>query len=251
MRTTRLFHDTPLSADSAMTLDGTAAHYLGRVLRARVGHTLELFDGSGQVFEASITALSRREVSLAIGQSRPGLAPSPCRVTLWQALSRNEKMDWVMQKAVELGVSALQPVTTEHSTAAPVDEKLGKRMAHWQAVIIGAAQQCGRSELPALGRPASLAAAPLAEADSLNVFAHPGAPVTLTDVLSDTTADSITLAVGPEGGFSESDTAALRDRDFTAVSAGPRILRTETAAISLLAAIQAARGDWSRQHNDR
>ncbi|MEL7298721.1 MAG: RsmE family RNA methyltransferase, partial [Pseudomonadota bacterium] len=193
MRTTRLFHDTPLSADSVMTLDGASAHYIGRVLRARVGDTLELFDGSGQVFEASITALSRREVSLTIGQSRPGLRPSQCRVTLWQALSRNEKMDWVMQKTVELGVSALQPVLTEYSVAAPKDERLDKRMAHWQSIIHGAAQQCGRAELPTLAQPASLATASLAGTESLNLFAHPDAAVTLTQALRDTPSDSITL----------------------------------------------------------
>ncbi|MEL6870479.1 MAG: 16S rRNA (uracil(1498)-N(3))-methyltransferase [Pseudomonadota bacterium] len=242
----RLYIDTPLRAAQTLDVDGDAAHYLGRVMRARIGERVRLFNGDGLDYPAQITALTRREVSFHVGTPIAAIPESRQSIELWLALSRNEKMDLALQKAVELGVQRLQPVTVERSVMQLDAARVEKRLAHWRGVAISAAQQCGRAVLMDVAKPQSISHLldqPIHE--GLNVLAAPDADASLPAVLSAFTgAGSIRLAVGPEGGFTADETADLLAHGFVAARAGPRVLRTETAAIALVAAVQAICGDW-------
>ncbi|MFK8052240.1 MAG: 16S rRNA (uracil(1498)-N(3))-methyltransferase [Woeseiaceae bacterium] len=246
MRVTRLFLDQPISTGLTLTIGDERAHYLGRVLRAKAGQTVELFNGDGNVHLAEIEAIGRKEVTVLVQSTTQGLARSACDIRLLQAVSRNEKMDWVIQKAVELGVAAIQPVHTKRSVMQLDEKRAGKRLLHWQAIAMNAAQQCGRSELPDLHAPVSLdALATHKAADRLRLIAQPDADITLDQLDQNAVSmgQNIDLMIGPEGGFESGETALLKEAGFLAFRFGERILRTETAAISLITLLQYKFGD--------
>ncbi|MEM7612252.1 MAG: 16S rRNA (uracil(1498)-N(3))-methyltransferase [Pseudomonadota bacterium] len=241
----RLFANQPLSPGQRIALDTDAAHYVGRVLRARVGDKLALFNDDGHEYIANIDALAKRELHVSIESRHTPAVESPIAITLLQALSRHEKMDWVIQKSVELGVSAIQPVITERSVMQLDASRAEKRLSHWQSVAIHAAQQSGRCRLTKIAPPLQLNEALATDAGTeLALVATPTADQTLSHVLTQRPgAASLGILVGAEGGLTESEVASAKQAGFAACRSGPRVLRTETAAISLIAIAQYALGD--------
>ncbi|MEM6808852.1 MAG: 16S rRNA (uracil(1498)-N(3))-methyltransferase [Pseudomonadota bacterium] len=242
----RLFVDQPIAAGSTLALDGAAAHYLGRVLRARVGNTVQVFNGDGREFAAEMTRITRDAVVLDVHDA-VAAAPEPrVAITLMQALSRNEKMDLAIQKAVELGVHSIRPVAVERSVMRLDDTRTARRTEHWQQVAVHAAQQCGRAVVPEVHAPATLGDALNASADvGLGIVADPQAAQSLGDCLDKAGdgVDAARLLVGPEGGLTADEIALATTSGLHAVRAGPRVLRTETAALALVTVLQWRFGD--------
>jgi 16S rRNA (uracil1498-N3)-methyltransferase len=244
MRISRIFVATGIMPGSPVALDNDAAHYLSRVLRARTGDRVVLFDGSGADFPARIETIDRKRVVCSVVERVAGLAEPPVAITLVQGISRGEKMDLTIQKATELGAAAIRPVLTERGVVRLPAERAAARAAHWRKVAVNACQQCGRSVVPAVAEPSGLADALQSDASRVRLMALPDAQGRLGETLADiATADSISLLIGPEGGFSGAEIEAALAAGVRPFRAGPRVLRTETAAIALLAILQHAAGD--------
>lgn len=239
----RLFTDAPLAAGSDVELRGEEAHYLGRVLRLRSDHEITLFDGSGAEFCAIIRNVARNRIMVAVTRRIDRNVESPLRLHLVQAVSRGERMDFVVQKATELGVFRITPVLTEFSMVRLDPERADKRLQHWQGIARSACEQCGRNRLPVIDQPVALSG--WLEENHLQegggIILQPGAAGSLRDVSP--WHDPLAVVVGPEGGFSEAEYGMAAASGFRAVGLGPRVLRTETAAIAVLAALQALSGD--------
>ena len=244
MRTTRLFVEAPLRPDCEVELPAGAAAHAVRVLRLRPGDPLTLFNGDGREYAARLITAATRGASVAIDSIAATDRESPLQITLVQAIARGEKMDWIIQKGTELGVARIVPVSTARSEVRLDAARADKRREHWRAVAIAACEQCGRNIVPALDAPVELAAW-LAEAAARNQGSRwmlsPGAGARPRDLRPG--SRTLALAVGPEGGFDESDSSTLFDHGFRGLALGPRILRTETAGIAALAALQALYGD--------
>ncbi len=226
-----------------MRLGSEQARYLGRVLRLRVGDHLLVFDGEGREFQASITAIDKTGVTLHVGEKTLTSTESPLRVHLVQGISRGERMDLIVQKATELGVKRITPVLTEFGVVKLDAARAAKRREHWHRVAISACEQCGRVRLPLIDAPIRLKTwfgSKPPHADS-EIILKPGASTPLKQIGSPAT--KICVLIGPEGGFSETEYEDAEVAGFRAVSLGPRILRTETAAIASIATLQSEWGD--------
>ena len=242
MRTTRTFVDQPLAVGAVVTLPEDATTHLLRVLRLGAGAPVRLFNGDGHDYEARIAGTAKRGAEVEITGRQAVDVESPLRITLAQGIARGEKMDLVLQKGTELGVAGFVPVVTERTEVKLDAERAGKRLAHWQGVIAAAGGQSGRARLPPLAAPVPLAQYAAAETAAVKLVLDPrgGRGVRELDLPR---GASIALVAGPEGGLSERDLATLRAAGFTGLRLGPRILRTETAGLAALAALQAFHGD--------
>ena len=239
----RLFIDDSLSAAQELRLGEEQARYVGRVLRLRVGDPLHIFNGNDGEFSAEIVAISRSALTLLVGQHVQTDTESPLRIHLVQGISRGERMDFVVQKATELGVKRISPVLTEYGVVKLDAERAAKRREHWQKVAASACEQSGRIRPPLVDTPVPLKSwfgEQPKDAD-IDLILRPGAANALTAIAAPQT--KVCILVGPEGGFSpvEYDDAAVAG--FAEVSLGPRVLRTETAAAAAVAVMQAAWGD--------
>lgn len=227
---------------STVMLTEQAAHHAARVLRLRSGDAVTLFDGNGHEWQGTLADVGRT-VSVAIQSTGSGIAEPNLKVTLVQALPGGDKMDWVIQKAVELGVHAIQPVAAKRSVVKLSGERAVKRNTHWQEVAVSACEQSGRNVvpqvLPLLELPNYLATP--AAIDALRFLLAPTGGQRLRDMPAPSGA--VTLLIGPEGGFDEGEEAAARRAGFAPVLLGPRVLRTETAGLAALAAMMALWGD--------
>ena len=243
MRAVRHHVELPLSEGAVVELPEVAVAHLVRVLRLGPGDRVLLFNGDGRDYEAELLAAGKRGAQARVLGSREVERESPLRITLAQGIARGDKMDWVLQKATELGVARIAPVVSERTEVKLDAERAGKRGAHWRGVVAGACEQSGRARLPELLAPAPLADF-LAREDSARRYAlDPGANATLASV-QPAPGESICLLVGPEGGLSERDLAMARAAGFEGLRLGPRILRTETAALAAIAGLNALYGDW-------
>lgn len=242
MRLTRVFVDQPLASGSEALLPDAASYHVARVLRLRAGAPLVLFDGSGSDFRAEIVALEGDRVRVSVGARAAGLRESPLAITLVQAVSRGERMDWTLQKATELGVRRIQPVLSARSVVRLDERQAEKKLRHWQAVVAGACEQCGRSTLPEVRPPLDLGRY-LADSprDGQRLVLSPTGPASLAGLAS--TAARVELLIGPEGGLDDAELAAAERAGYAPVRLGPRVLRTETAGIVALAVLQALWGD--------
>ena len=241
------FHcPVPIAAGRAFALPPQAAHHAQRVLRLRAGDEVVLFDGTGGEWPGRLLDASRAGQELQVMPAdRCDLErESPLALTLAQALPAADKMDWVVQKAVELGAAAIQPLAARRSVVRLAGERAEKRMLHWRQVIISACEQCGRNRVPALSTLFDLPqylAQPAAENETrLLLSPHQGLRLSLLP----RPKAGVTLLVGPEGGFTDEEEQAALRAGFTAVALGPRILRTETAGVAAIAAIMALWGDF-------
>ena len=242
MRLNRVYTERPLAEDVEVTLPEAAASHVARVLRLRAGAPLVLFDGSGADFRGEIVAVEGERVRVRIGERAAGLRESPLAITLVQAVSRGERMDWTLQKATELGVRRIQPVLSARSVVRLDEQQAGRKLRHWQAIVAGACEQCGRSVLPEVRAPLELSRF-LAESsrDGQRLVLSPGGPASLAGLAS--ASARVELLIGPEGGLDDAELDAAGRAGFAPVRLGPRVLRTETAGIVALAVLQALWGD--------
>lgn len=240
---TRLFVSSALSNGVELELDGDRAKYLGKVLRARVGDTLTIFNGDGPEWPATITSISKSSINLALGMSIDPGTESPLKIHLVQGISRGDRMDFVVQKATELGVKRITPVLTEYGIVKLKSDRAEKRRDHWQKIANSACEQSGRTRQPLIDMPMPLknwfgSKPPKVDAEVILV---PNAAAPLALIPPPET--KICVLIGPEGGFSETEYGDAEVSGFQAVSLGPRVLRTESAAIATLSVLQSMWGD--------
>ncbi len=225
------------------TLDESIAAHI-RVLRLADGEPITLFDGVGGEFAATITQIAKREVMVSLLGFDAVERESPRAITLVQALATGDKMDWIIQKATELGVTAIQPISTERATVKLTAERVEKRHAHWRATAIAACEQCGRNRVPVIWPVQTLDAwlnmSLKSPSLDLRLMLHPLATASL---LARAEMSAVTILVGPEGGFSDEELARAERAGVAGVRFGPRTLRTETAGLAAIAALQTVAGD--------
>jgi len=241
MRVIRAFVERPLQAGERFALPEDAATHLVRVLRLREGDPCVLFNGDGHDYAATLEGIGKREVRVRIDGVNAVDNESPLRITLLQGIARGEKMDWILQKATELGVAAFVPVSSERSEVRLDAERADKRVAHWRSVVRSACEQSGRAIVPAVSAPQSLADALESLPTGARFLLDPFAERAIGELALQ--ADNCVLAIGPEGGWSPRDREQLLGAGFTGLRLGPRILRTETAGLAAIAALQAGFGD--------
>ncbi|MEX0739186.1 MAG: 16S rRNA (uracil(1498)-N(3))-methyltransferase [Pseudohongiella sp.] len=239
MRLSRLYTEQPLLPGAIIELDGDQAHYLGKVLRAKPGQQFALFNANSGEYIAEVMGVSKRSVQLQLADAQERVAETLLPTHIGLGLSRGERMDYAIQKATELGVSVLSPLFTEHSEVKLSHERADKRVAHWHKVAISAAEQCGRCTVPVINNPLSisdwLAQVPPGQGFLLDHTGEAG--------FTGACPEQIHLLIGPEGGISPEEKSAALRQGFTPVRLGPRILRTETAPVVALTAIQLQWGD--------
>ncbi len=243
MRLTRIHVAAPLAAGGEIALPEGAAAHLSRVLRLGVGDACVLFNGDGHDYAARIVAVGKREIRVAIEAAVAVDRESPLRLVLLQGIARGEKMDLILQKATELGVSEVRPLSSQRSEVKLDDARAGKRLVHWQSVVASACEQSGRAVVPPIGAPDTLAKVLGGlPAGGLRLILDPDGALTLP-TLASVPGVPVLLAVGPEGGWSPQDRGLFQAAGFQGLRLGPRILRTETAGLAAIAALQARFGD--------
>ncbi|HWK54142.1 MAG TPA: 16S rRNA (uracil(1498)-N(3))-methyltransferase [Hyphomicrobiales bacterium] len=235
MRISRLYVTQPLQEASELTLDGSRAHYLGKVLRVTAGTPLCLFDDSGLEFAATVLAVDKHTVRVQLGAAQNPGTESPLRTTLALGISRGERMDYAIQKSTELGVSAIQPLYTLHCEVKLQGERQDKRLDHWQQVAISACEQSGRVRVPPVLAPMTLDEFVRQSTAALKLLFDQGETLTLSGARP---AGEVALLIGPEGGLAPQELALARERGFVGIQLGRRILRTETAPVAALAVLQ-------------
>jgi 16S rRNA (uracil1498-N3)-methyltransferase len=241
MRIPRIFTDSPLAVGSQCQLDDNAANHVGRVLRMQAGQALLLFNGDGHDYHATITEAGKKHVLVAVTEAAGNETESPLRVVLAQTLSKGDRMDYAVQKAVEMGVSEIVPLTTERCDVKLKGDREDKRLRHWQQVAISAAEQCGRARVPEI-QPVMTVQQWLehARACDLRLVLHHRTERSLNTLEK---PSSIALMIGPEGGLTAEEIALAESRGFLPVALGPRVLRTETAPVAAIALCQWLWGD--------
>ena len=243
MRKTRIFIDQLLQEGKELMLADEAAHHVARVLRLHSGHPLILFDGRGGEYDAEISRVDKRCVEVLIKEYREVDKESPLHITLAQGISRGQKMDFILQKAVELGVERIVPVMTEHGNVRLDEQRQQKRVEHWNGVIIGACEQSGRNKIPELITPLAFDEWLSLDSGLTKLIMHPESRKNLAGLSRP--KGEVTLLVGPEGGFSDSEINKAGEMDYQIINIGPRVLRTETAALAAISACQMLWGDFS------
>lgn len=246
--TPRLWIPGPLRPGDERVLGAESSHYLCRVLRSAAGDALQVFDGEGARHLAHVTHSDPRAARLRIGEALAPLPESPLRIRLAQCLSTGEKMDWTIEKAVELGVAAIAPLLCARSVVRLEGERVERRLEHWQRLVRAACMQCGRDRLPALLRPVALADWLAGRARATpGLVLVPSAALSLGEWAPAGAARGdrleVDLLVGPESGLANAEIQAAHAAGLVPVSLGPRVLRTETAGLAAVAALQARLGD--------
>lgn len=241
MRDIRVYIDGPIVVGQPLVIKNDKAHYLLRVLRLTAGHVIHLFNGEGGYYVTDIKETDRRSLTVTPVNFVGGDKESPLRLTLVQGISRGQKMDFTIQKTVELGVARIVPVMTEFSNVRLTEERTPSRIAHWNKIVISACEQCGRNRVPEILPPLSLKEWVEQDHSQTRLILHPDAQRTLHDLPAP--AGEVALLSGPEGGLSDNDLKEAGSSGYEAVRLGPRILRTETAAVAAVAVCQGLWGD--------
>ena len=239
----RLHTQEPLAVGKHVTLAEDRARYIGRVLRLRPDDLLTLFDGTGGEFQARILSFSRDAAELEVLQHFDNDAESPLDIHLLQGISRGERMDFVIQKATELGVRRITPVMTDYGVVKLDAGRALKKTAHWNGVAISSCEQCGRNRVPKIDEPVALRnwMGEHLHGDDMRLVMKPGSSGSLRDISA--VDRPVTVLIGPEGGFSDTEYDLADATGFEPLAFGPRTLRTETAAVAIIAALQALHGD--------
>lgn len=240
----RFYCSQPLAAGATIALPEMVAHH-ARVVRLQPGAVLTLFNGEGGEYAARLATLDKKGATAMVLEHRERECELPYSITLAQALPEAAKMDWIIEKAVELGVAAVQPLAAERSVVKLSGDRVEKRQAHWQAVIVAAAEQSGRNRLAALAPLARLRDWLHAPRAGHTVLLSPRAGVSLPQWARDIAPGPLTLVIGPEGGLSAQEEDALVAAGAVALSMGPRILRTETCGMAAMAMVMAHWGGAS------
>jgi 16S rRNA (uracil1498-N3)-methyltransferase len=245
VRLRRVYVDAPLAAGTRVTLEGSAAHHVTRVLRLRVGEALTLFNGQGGEYAAGIDRAHQGTVTVSVGAFSDEERESPLKVTLAQGISRGERMDFVVQKATELGVARIVPLLTERSVVKLDAHQADRKWNHWRAIAIAACEQSARNRLPEVRPPATLSAflkdKAQASAHSARLLLSPAGEKRMADIDA---PREVTVLIGPEGGLAHEEQDAAIEAGYIPVRMGPRVLRTETAALAALALLQREFGDF-------
>ncbi len=241
MRITRVFQPVALTSGANLKLDEHASHHLAHVLRIKVGAALVLFNGDGSEYSAQVQSISKQGVVVEVGTRSAPLRESKLETVLAQGVSRGERMDYTLQKAVELGVSRIVPLLTEHTMVNVSGERRERRAQHWQSIVVSACEQCGRNVVPKLDTLCEFDTWLKEAAGSLKLVLHQDGEKSLSEL--PLPFGAVTLLVGPEGGLSDAEVVRAQAVGFTVLRLGPRILRTETAGVAALAALQARWGD--------
>ena len=242
MRQHRIFHEGPLEVGTEVGLSVDNGHYLRQVMRAKSGQLITLFNGAGGEYRATIQTIEKRECRVSVDQFIDREVESSLEITLLQGISKGDKMDFTVQKAVELGVNHVVPLLTERSVV-KLDARRGqKKREHWQGIAIAAAAQSGRNRITTLAPIMKLSEYLLTanKGDTTRLMLSPSAKVGFNSIAQ---SQAITLLIGPEGGLSDGEERAAIAAGFCAVRFGPRVLRTETAAIAAVGLIQGVWGD--------
>jgi 16S rRNA (uracil1498-N3)-methyltransferase len=240
----RFYVDTPLRAGEACELPEEAAHHAVHVLRVRTGEDITLFNGRGGEYAGRVSSIHKLRVGVDLLEHRAIERESPLHVVLVQGVSSGERMEFTIRKAVELGVAEIRPVLAASSVARPKGERAASRQAHWQKITISACEQCGRNRVPVVQ---PLASSPLhikENDDCLKILLSPRAELSFSSVVKEHAKTRFVLAAGPEAGFDAQEEAAFAAAGFVPAGLGARVLRTETAALAALAALNALRGDF-------
>lgn len=241
MRIPRIYHPEPLAPNREISLCDDAANHVGRVLRMGPGQALELFDGSNLTFPATIVQADKKSVRVSVGESREESRESPLHLHLGQVMSRGEKMEFTIQKAVELGVNTITPLFSERCGVKLDAERLAKKVQQWQKIVIAACEQCGRNAVPEVRTPMMLEAWCAEPEEGMKLNLHPRASQSINTL--PLPVSRVRLLIGPEGGLSAGEIAMTTQYGFTDILLGPRVLRTETTALTAMTALQVRFGD--------
>lgn len=240
MRIPRFYCPQLGQSQTVMALPESVHRHAVQVLRLKAGAPVRLFDGQGRELEATLSLVERKRSKVQLERELDTQSESPLEITLLQGISRGERMDFAIQKAVELGVKTFIPVVTERCNVQLSKERAEKRLKHWQGVLTSACEQSGRAYMPELAPVTKLDEAMTATADALKLVLDPQAQQRFHSLPQ---PQALTLLIGPEGGLSDAEISQAQQAGFTAVQFGPRILRTETAAVAALAVVQTLWGD--------
>lgn len=241
MRIPRIYHSQPLEVGYNVSLEESAANHVARVLRMSPGQQLTLFNGSNQSYSAQITRSDKKAVDVTIIAASKTECESPLHLHLGQVMSRGEKMEFTIQKSTELGVNTITPLFSERCGVKLDNDRLAKKIEQWQKIAISACEQCGRNAVPEILPAVSLEAWCAEKFEGLKLNLHPRAQYSINTLPSPVT--HIRLLIGPEGGLSEQEIEMTTSRGFTDILLGPRVLRTETASLTAIAALQLRFGD--------
>lgn len=241
MGVTRIYYAGDLKKEGALTLDTRASHHLLRVLRSKINEPVIIFNGEGGEYTATLVKIDKKIAVLDIHTFQDPQTESPLHIELGQGISRSERMDYAIQKSVELGVNVITPLITERCNIKLNDRRLQNRLKHWKGIIISACEQSGRCTIPKC-RPPQLLTEWLQTPRTGHAFVgEPGTKQRLTDIKN--AEKNVTLCIGPEGGLTTAEIQAAKQANFSSLSLGPRTLRTETAAVVAMSLLQCSFGD--------
>jgi 16S rRNA (uracil1498-N3)-methyltransferase len=241
MRIPRIYHPDILTVDQEIELVGDAANHLSNVLRLKNGHPVVLFNGDDNEYSAQLIEVGKRKVVALVEAKLSISVESPLSIHLGQGISRGDRMELVIQKAVELGVTEITPIITDRCTVKLNAQRWEKKHQQWQKIAVAACEQCGRNTLPLLHPPMQLAEWTRQSTQQLRLTLHPKAEISFRHI--SVSAQGVRLLIGPEGGFTDAEVYATEEGGFTTIQLGPRVLRTETAALASISALQAIYGD--------
>ncbi len=244
MRVSRLYIDQPLSENMDVLLEEHSSHYLLRVLRLKAGDALLVFNGDGHEYSATLEQATRKQASAHLLEKTSPQRESPLCIEIAQGVARGERMDFVLQKSVELGANIISPLWTRRSQVKLDGKRLDKRLSHWLGIVHSACEQSGRVSVPVLQAPRDLDSWLATTWEGQKLVLSPRADSTLKDLQP---ATRVRVLVGPEGGLEDGEINKAESNGFQPVRLGPRILRTETAALATLAALQTLWGDLAAQ----
>jgi len=244
VRIPRLFVDQDLAPDLEIDLEEASSHYLRQVLRCKSGQQVTLFNGRGGEYSAELKSAGKRTCRIRLFDFNSSDRESPLKITLGLALSKGDRFDWALQKSTELGVHCIQPLLTERNELRLSPERLAKKVEHWKRLIVSSCEQCQRNILPIFETPVTLEDWFSKDRHGPAFILQPGASADdLTGQNDD--VEQVSLAVGPEGGFSQAEVELALSKGFIGMPLGPRILRTETAPMAAMSILQWRWGDLS------
>jgi len=241
MRRTRIYHADEININVEITLDANAAQHVRDVLRMQVGNAIILFNGDGCDYLGTIVRVSKKNVSVMLHASEKRSTVSPLHLHLAQGICRGEKMDFVVQKATELGVNEITPLISEYCNVKLSEERLQKKVAHWRKVVVNACEQCGRTDLLTLNPVMQINQWLQRDLLGTGYILDPGATY---GIIKKNNVSKLTLLIGPEGGFTNSEIQYAVDRGFYHCLLGPRVLRSETASLAAVSMLQHLYGDF-------
>ena len=243
----RFYHSNSLDLNQIIILDEFASHHALRVMRVKVNDPLILFNGDGFEYKGQVNGIKKKTINIEILSKEQNDNESPISINLFQSISSNEKMDMVIQKATELGVSTIQPIFSSRSTIKLSLDRTKKRLLHWRQVAISACEQSGRSKIPIIKSPIlfdQIVEEIKSLKDSLSLVLHPDNHQKSSNLPKDYSGD-INIFIGPEGGFNKDEILLLKQENCINMQLGPRILRTETAPLAIIAILQYKYGDFA------